>query len=201
MAKAAQSGMPDTQLYRDVFDASPIGIAVENLEGQHLFVNPALCSMLGFTEEELRRKHWVDFSPPEDAEKDWNLFQQLRAGAIDHYQIDKCYFRRDRSLMRGRLTLSLLHGHPSPLVLAIVEDITDKNAAEEARFRYASIVESSDDAIVSKNLDAVIVSWNRGAQRIFGYAENEVVGQPITILIPPELWDEEDRILARLRAG
>ena len=103
--------------------------------------------------------------------------------------------------MRGRLTLSLLHGHPSPLVLAIVEDITDKNAAEDARLRYAAIVESSDDAIVSKNLDAVIVSWNAGAQRIFGYVEKEVVGQPITILIPPELWDEEDKILARLRAG
>src|SRR5215469_1971115 len=77
----------------------------------------------------------------------------------------------------------------------------DKKTAEEARFRYAAIVESSDDAIISKNLDAVIVSWNAGAQRIFGYDEKEVIGQPITILIPPELWDEEDRILARLRAG
>ena len=55
--------------------------------------------------------------------------------------------------------------------------------------------------IISKNLDAVIVSWNVGAQHIFGYTEIEAVGQPITILIPPELRDEEDRILARLRAG
>ena len=62
-------------------------------------------------------------------------------------------------------------------------------------------MESSEDAIISKNLDAVIVSWNVGAQRIFGYTESEVVGQPITILIPPELWDEENQILKRLRAG
>ncbi|HEX4921689.1 MAG TPA: PAS domain-containing protein, partial [Candidatus Bathyarchaeia archaeon] len=74
----------DTELFRDAFNASPIGIAVENLDGQPLFVNPAFCRFLGFTEEELQRKHCVDFSPKEDAEKDWALFQQLQAGTIDH---------------------------------------------------------------------------------------------------------------------
>ena len=124
--------IPDAQLFRDVFNASPIGIAVENIEGQPLFVNPAFCSMLGFSEEELRSKHCVQFSPPEDAEKDWDLFQQLRAGSITHYQLEKRYFRRDGSLVWGRLNISLLNSRPSPLVIAIVEEITDKKAAEEA---------------------------------------------------------------------
>src|SRR6516164_4552964 len=137
--------VPDAQLFRDVFNASPIGIAVENLDGQPLFVNPAFCAMLGFSDEEIRRKHCVDFSPPEDAEKDWALFQQLRAGSIDHYQLEKRYFRRDGSLMWGRLSLSLLNSRPSALVIAIVEDITDKKRADEPRFRHA-VVESSDDA-------------------------------------------------------
>lgn len=123
---------PDTRLFQDVFNASPIGIAVENLEGQPLFVNLAFCSMLGFTEAELRSKHCVDFSPPEDAEKDWALFQQLRAGSIDHYQLEKRYFRRDGSLVWGSLSVSLLKSRPSPLVLAMVEDITAKKSAEEA---------------------------------------------------------------------
>lgn len=91
---------PDMQLFRDVFKASRIGIAVENLEGQLLFVNPAFCSFLGFCEEELRRKHCVDFSPKEDAEKDWALFQQLKTGSIDHYQLEKRYFLRDGILQR-----------------------------------------------------------------------------------------------------
>ena len=190
----------DTQFLGDVFSACPIGIAVENLDGQPLFVNPAFCSMLGFSEEELRGKHCVDFSPAEDAEKDWALFQQLRAGSIDHYQLEKRYFRRDGSLVWGQLTVSLLRRTP-PLVVAMVEDITEKKTAEEARFKYAAIVESSEDAIISKNLDAVIVGWNAGAERIFGYCEAEVVGQPITILIPPDLHDEEKNILERLRAG
>jgi len=191
----------DTQLFRDVFNASPIGIAVETLEGQPLFLNPAFCSMLGFSEEELRSKHCVDFSPPEDAEKDWELFQQLRAGSIGHYQLEKRYFRRDGSLVWGRLSVSLLNRGSSPLVLAMVENITEQKKLEEARFRHAAIVESSEDAIASVTLDGVIASWNAGAQRMFGYTEAEAVGKPVTMLVPPDLPDQESTILETLRAG
>ena len=123
--------LANSQLFYDAFKASSIGIAVEDMDGRPLFVNPALCSMLGFSEEELRSKHCVEFSPAEDAEKDWGLFQQLQAGAIDHYQIEKRYFRRDGSLVWGRLSISLLK-HTPPLVVAMVEDITEKKKAEEA---------------------------------------------------------------------
>ncbi|HXY10640.1 MAG TPA: PAS domain S-box protein [Terriglobales bacterium] len=201
MEETAETPTPDTQLFCDVFNASPIGIAVETLEGQPLFVNPALCAILGFSEEELRSKHCVDFSPPEDAEKDWALFQQLRAGSIDHYQLEKRYFRRDGSLVWGNLSMSLLSSRPSPLVLAMVEDITEKKMAEEARFRHAAIVESSEDAIASVTLDGVIDNWNAGAGRIYGYTEAEAVGKSVTILVPPELPDEENKILETLRAG
>jgi PAS domain S-box-containing protein len=197
----ASTAKSDTQLFYDAFNASPIGIAVENLDGQPLFVNSAFCSFLGFSEEELRNKHCVDFSPPEDAEKDWALFQQLRAGAIDHYQLEKRYFRRDGSLVWGRLIISLLKSRPSPLVLAMVEDITNKKKAEEARFRDAAVIESSDDAIASGTLDGIIVSWNAGAQKIYGYTEAEAVGKPIAMLVPPERPDEENKILGTLRAG
>jgi hypothetical protein len=66
----------------------------------------------------------------------------LRASSIDHYQLEKRYFRRDGSLVWGSLSISLLKSSPSPLVLAMVEDITDKKKAEEARYRHAAIVES-----------------------------------------------------------
>ena len=201
MDEAPPTQSLNTQLFRDAFNASPIGIAVENLDGQPLFVNPALCSMLGFSEDELRGKHCVQFSPPDDAEKDWALFQKLRAASIDNYQLEKRYFRRDGSLVWGRLSLSLLNHRPSPLVLALVEDITDKKAAEEARSRHAAIVESSEDAIASGTMDGIIVSWNAGAQRMYGYTEAEAVGKSITMILPPELPDEENKILETLRAG
>jgi len=132
MTERSQPLTPDSQLFRDAFNASPIGIVIENLDGQPLFVNPAFCSMLGFSEQELQGKHCVQFSPPEDAEKDWVLFQQLRAGSIDHYQLEKRYFRRDGSLVWGHLSISSLKIPPSPLVIAMVEEITEKKRAEEA---------------------------------------------------------------------
>src|SRR5215470_15627416 len=201
MAEAARTTTPEAQLFRDVFNASPIGIVVENFEGQPLFVNPAFCSFLGFSEQELRDKHCVDFSPREDAEKDWALFQQLRAGVIENYQLEKRYFRRDGSLVWGRLSISLLNSGPTPMVVAMVEDITQKKRAEDALLRHAAIVESSADAIASVTLEGVIASWNGGAQRIYGYTESEAVGKPVSILVPPEIPNEENKILETLRAG
>ena len=77
----------------------------------------------------------------------------------------------------------------------------DPNDGRHPAFWLAAIVESSDDAIISKNLDGIIMSWNRGAERIFGYLAEEAIGKPVTILIPPDRHDEEPSILARLRRG
>lgn len=73
--------------------------------------------------------------------------------------------------------------------------------ADDAALRLAAIVESSDDAIVSKDLNGIVTSWNKAAERIFGYKAEEIIGKPITLIIPPELQDDEPRILAKLRAG
>jgi PAS domain S-box-containing protein len=127
----------DYQLFYDAFRASPIGIAVEDMEGRPLYVNPALCSMLGFSEEELRSKHCAEFSPSEDAQRDWALFQQLRTGAINRYSLEKRFFKRDGSLTWGRLSISILNHHESPLVVAMVEDITPLRENEE-RFRFVA---------------------------------------------------------------
>jgi PAS domain S-box-containing protein len=75
------------------------------------------------------------------------------------------------------------------------------DAADETRSRLAAIVESSDDAIIAKDLRGVITSWNSSAERIFGYTEQEVLGKPVTLLIPPHLQAQESEILQRLRAG
>jgi len=80
-------------------------------------------------------------------------------------------------------------------------DITERKQAEEASRRLAAIVESSDAAIISKDLNGNITSWNRGAERLFGYQAEEVIGLPITILLPPERRNEEPNILDRIRRG
>src|SRR5215216_2822227 len=81
------------------------------------------------------------------------------------------------------------------------EEITNLQSPELAPYWLAALIESADDAIISKTLEGIITSWNRGAQRIFGYTADEVIGKPVTILIPEGHLDEEPTILARLRAG
>jgi PAS domain S-box-containing protein len=80
-------------------------------------------------------------------------------------------------------------------------DITERKRSEEMAQRLASIVESSDDAIISKDLDGTITSWNKSAERIFGYTAEEIIGKPVTILIPPDRQDEESTIIQRVRGG
>jgi len=82
-----------------------------------------------------------------------------------------------------------------------VDEVIKNDTAEETRSRLAAIVQNSDDAIVAKDLNGIITSWNRSAERIFGYTEQEVLGKPIAIIIPPDLQEEEVQILQRLRAG
>ena len=88
-----------------------------------------------------------------------------------------------------------------PHAIAERERGADLRAAELARARLAAIVESADDAVISKTLEGVITSWNKGAERIFGYTAEEVIGQPVTILFPEDHVDEEPAILARIRSG
>jgi PAS domain S-box-containing protein len=81
------------------------------------------------------------------------------------------------------------------------QDITERKCSEEAALRLAAIIQSSDDAIISKDLDGIITSWNGGAERIFGYLAKEIIGKPITILMPPDCQKEEKAIIDQIRRG
>jgi PAS domain S-box-containing protein len=111
--------------------------------------------------------------------------------------------RPDGSRRSGLAHASPIRNASNEIVGAvnILVDISDHKRAEEAGILLASVVESSDDAIVCKTLEGRILAWNQGAERIFGYSAAEAVGSPITIIIPPERLDEERMILDRLRKG
>jgi two-component system CheB/CheR fusion protein len=98
-----------------------------------------------------------------------------------------------RHLIRG--------SHAGQTALITIQDITERKASEEARQRLAAIVESSGDAIVSKDLNGIVTSWNRAAEKMFGYTAKEMIGRPITTIIPPELQDDEMRILETIERG
>src|SRR5437899_4455808 len=120
-------------LFRHLFEQASLGIAVEDLDGRLLLANPALCSILGYTEDELRGMSCSEFVNPEDSQDDWALFQQLRTGVIDHYSLEKRYARKDGSQIWGHLNVSLSKngdGEP-PLVFAFVEEITARKLADQ----------------------------------------------------------------------
>src|SRR5277367_5399560 len=112
------------QLFQYLFEQASLGIAVEDLDGKLLLANPALCSLLGYREDELCGMHCSEFANSEDSADDLALFQQLRAGAIGQYSLEKRYVRKDGTQLWGRLNVSLLKNGEgeSPLVFAFVED-------------------------------------------------------------------------------
>ena len=134
------------QLFHYLFEQASLGIAVEDLEGKLLLANPALCSMLGYSEDELCGMNCSQFANPEDSHDDWALFQYLSAGVIDKYSLEKRYVRKHGGQLWGRLNVSLWRNGDggSPVVFAFVEDITERKRSEEAlhkseeRFRLAA---------------------------------------------------------------
>ncbi len=111
--------------------------------------------------------------------------------------------RKDGTRFEISLTVSPIKNAKGEVIGAskIARDISERRRGDEARARLAAIVDSADDAIVSKTLDGVITSWNRAAQAMFGWTAAEAVGQRITLIIPRERWPEEDEVLARVRKG
>ena len=122
-------------------------------------------------------------------------------GPVLNRRIEITALRRDGTEFPVELSILPLKVGASYRFSAFIADITERKRAEGTKARLAAIVESSDDAIIGKTLDGIVIAWNRGAERIFGYTAEEVLGQPITMLVPPARSDEEPKIIARLRRG
>src|SRR5271169_193009 len=121
------------QLFQHLFEQASLGIAIEDIDGKLLLANPALCSMLGYRQNELCGMNCCQFANPEDSQDDWALFQKLRAGVINHYSLEKRYVRKDGTQLWGRLNVSLLKNGDdgsAPVVFAFVEDITERKLAD-----------------------------------------------------------------------
>ena len=199
--KAERALAASEERLRAMFSQAAIGIGIANLDGTFHEANLSFCSMLGYPIEELQKRTFMQLTHADDRAATEAQVLRLLDGAIDSYCLEKRYVRKGGGVFWSNTTVSLLHhesGAPSQF-LGIVEDITQRKEGDAMRSRLSAVIESSDDAIITKTLDGIITSWNPGAQRIFGYSVHEVLGKPITLLIPADHLDEERTILERLR--
>lgn len=179
-------------------------IGIADLEGNALFVNEAGRELVGLRDlEAVRSTRIIDYFSADDHRR--ILDDVLPAVRDTGFWEGELKFR---NFQTGQLIPVLYNIFPvrdsTGAITAygtVTRNLTESKSAEQRLRSLASIVESSDDAIVSKNLDGIIANWNRGAERIFGYTSEEAIGQPITIVIPADRQSEEREILTRIRGG
>jgi PAS domain S-box-containing protein len=328
--ETSEAARESEELVHATFDQASVAIGIAELSGRFVRVNRKFTQLLGYDEEELRQRTFVEITHPDDREQTRTNARRLVSGAITEYTHEKRYVRKDGTVMWSLATVSLLRdaegraqrmvgaieditlrkraedavregaqrlqlalsagalgdwswdaasdvvtlgqraaaifGLPSERtvtwtelrqllhvddrerarlaveaaireradydieyrvdrpggerrwvaakgrglytddghnvgMIGVVQDVTERRRLADLRGRLAAIVETSEDAVVSKDLDGTIRTWNRGAERIFGWAAGEIVGKSVYTLIPPDRADEERTILGKLRAG
>jgi PAS domain S-box-containing protein len=193
--------------FRTVLDALPSAVYATDAAGRITYFNQAAADLAG-RRPRLGKDEWC---------VSWRLYWP-DGTPMPHDQCPMAVALRENRPVRGiDAVLERPDGtrvafvpYPTPLrdasgalvgAVNMLVDISARKASEDVRAYLAAIVDSSDDAIVGKSLAGIVTSWNRGAEAIFGYRAEEIVGHSITLLLPPERLAEEDVILARLRRG
>jgi two-component system CheB/CheR fusion protein len=206
-ARVGQPSIEGDDFFHQLMNSLPAAIYITDPEGRITYFNEAAAALWGYRPE-LGKSEWCG---------SWKLFWP-DGRVLPHAQCPMAIAVKERRAVRGMEAVAERPDgtripfipFPTPIYSATGEligavnmlvDIAERKSAEETAQRLASIVESSDDAIISKDLNGVITSWNKGAERLFGYMPEEIVGKSITILIPPEHLSEENTIIERIRRG
>jgi PAS domain S-box-containing protein len=187
--------------YRNIVETTSEGVWMIDADHHTTYVNRRMAEMLGYTVEEMLGRPVPDFAPRERRDQIESNLQRRRAGVSELREV--CYQRKDGSEMWG-----LMSGNPLTNgnggyggALAMISDITERKRSEHELARLAAIVESSPDAIWSCALDGTITSWNKAAERLYGYSEEEAVGMSGWMLAPAERAEEAQDFARLLAAG
>lgn len=195
--------VPADALLRAIVTSSNDAICTKDLNGVITSWNKSAERMFGYTEAEaIGRTVESLIIPPERHQEEVEILQRIRDGEhIDHFETERV--RKDGTRIEVSLAISPIRNTDGTVVGAskVARDITQRRKADAESALLSAIVDSSDDAIISKSFEGVITSWNHGAQRIFGYDADEIIGESILTLIPEDRHHEETDIIERLKRG
>jgi len=190
--------------FRALLESAPDAMVIVDAGGEIVLVNAQTERLFGYRREELLGER-VEMLLP-DRFRDRHPDHRTGYSANPHARpmgagLELFGRRKDGNEFPVDVSLSPVETEDGTLVSSAIRDITDRREGERARSHLVAVVESSDDAIISKTVDGTIVSWNPGAERLYGYSAAEAIGQPISLLVPAAHPDGVPEILARVRAG
>ena len=187
--------------YRRIVETAQEGIFTTDHNEVITFLNQKFAEMLGYTQEEISGKSFREFV---DEDVDDIIPQDpLNWGERVREKIEIRFRKKTGDKIIGLTSISPLFDSENQFIgiLAMVSDITGRKKSETLQAKLAAIVNSSNDAIIGKDMDAMITSWNDGATRMYGYTAEEAIGEPIYLIVPPERTDEIEGIMEGLKSG
>lgn len=195
-----QSLRQSEKRYRLLFDSNPLPMWVYDLATlRFLAVNKAATLCYGYSQKEFLSMTIKDIRPAEDVPALLAAVKNL-SGELDDAGMWR-HRKKDGTIIDVEITTHGIIFDDRRAEIVLANDVTERKRNEEMVIRLAGIVESSDDAIFSKTLDGVITSWNKGAERLYGYSAAEIMGHSVTVLMPPARKKDLPLILERLRRG
>ncbi|MCX6955884.1 MAG: PAS domain S-box protein, partial [Verrucomicrobia bacterium] len=200
--KAAEEALRESEeLFAKSFRLSPDCVTIVRLRDRVVLrANEAICRLWGCTPEEVVGRPSRDYTTwTNEAER--LAFLRTLEERGENLNYETMLRLADGRVLDFNLSSRLITFHGERCALSVMRDITERRRSEAAAAHLAAIVESSEDAIIGKSLAGIVTSWNAGAEKIFGYRAEEMVGQSILRLIPPDRRQEEDLILDRIRRG
>ncbi len=186
-----------------IISQSAAGIAQYDLDGCFSLVNRRFCEIVGYSESELLGMRMQDITYSDDQHDTARLFETMLATG-ESFEIEQRYVRKDGSLVWVTNSASGVRDSSAGRIrraVSVVIDISERKRAQEVERRLAAIIASSDDAILSTDLNMVITSWNLGAERLYGHSAEEAIGGSVMMVVPDDRREEEPAILAKIRAG
>jgi PAS domain S-box-containing protein len=193
---------PSTLVLAAVVESSDDAIITQSLDGTIETWNQGAERMFGYPSSEAVGRPVSILVPPEHLGEEDSAIERIRRGdAVRHFETERVSKNGQRIPVSITISAVLTPTGEIYGVSRILRDLTERRALERNAFHLAAIIDSAEDAIISKDINGIVQTWNTGAERVFGYTAQEMIGESIRRIIPHDRWHEEDEVLARIRSG